>query len=135
MGYHFRQDAIGRWCQYDKYGNRVYKTPLRGSLRPRSIPQEAWNRLDGPTRKELADFYEKRQKEEREAKRRKAKSTSAAAATLSSSSCNAQSAVLIMTCLASMMSGAAEDTHIQEAVQDCLGKLQANRIAAAATLG
>ena len=31
------------------------------------------------------------------------------------------------------MSGAAEDAHVREAVQDCLAKLQANRIAAAAT--
>ena len=58
MGYHHRQDAIGRKWLYDKYGNRVYKTPLRGSLRPRSIPQKAWNKLDKETRREVSKFYE-----------------------------------------------------------------------------
>ena len=38
QGYHWRQDAIGRWYKYDHYGNRVFATPLHGSLRPPSIP-------------------------------------------------------------------------------------------------
>ena len=32
-GYHYRQDAIGRWYKYDSYGNRVYTKPLHGPKR------------------------------------------------------------------------------------------------------
>ena len=34
----FKTDAIGRTYEYDVHGNRLYKTPLHGSLRPSTIP-------------------------------------------------------------------------------------------------
>ena len=44
-GYTYRQDRIGRWYKYDKHGNRVYSKPLHGTLKPPSIPKEAWRAL------------------------------------------------------------------------------------------
>ena len=52
-GFTYKQDAIGRWYKYDRYGNRVFNKPLRGSLRPPSIPYKAWTRL-GKSRSRLS---------------------------------------------------------------------------------
>ena len=34
---YFKTDAIGRTYEYDEHGNRIFKTPLHGSLRPPTI--------------------------------------------------------------------------------------------------
>ena len=42
---YFKTDAIGRTYEYDEHANRIYKTPLHGSLRPPTIPLSEWQKL------------------------------------------------------------------------------------------
>ena len=128
MGYHYRQDAIGRHWLYDKYGNRVYKKPLRGSLRPRSIPQKAWNKIPKETRKEISDFYHELQAKKGLAPKSTSTSAAAASASKTKSSCNLQSILLLLTCLGTLADGATEHTHVQEAIQTCLAGLLADKV-------
>ena len=44
--YHLRQDAVGRHYKYDVHGNRMYAKPLHGTLRPASLPQSVWKKLN-----------------------------------------------------------------------------------------
>jgi len=139
-GYHYRQDAIGRWYKYDHYGNRVFNKPLRGSLCPPSIPLKEWQKLSKKSQQAVHNTW--RQLEDAKVKAevalKGAKAESAAASASSSSSAAAagrkrkgdtptttntqpaqhhnrlaQSAMLMMTVLGSMCAGGAETHHIK----------------------
>ena len=54
---HFRTDAIGRTYEYDEHGNRIFKNPLHGSLRPPTIPLSEWQKLSKRNKQELHDKW------------------------------------------------------------------------------
>jgi hypothetical protein len=64
-GLHYRLDASGRNYLYDKHGNRVYKkgTTRPGTvdtLRPRTIKQEDWLKLNKDAKRDLSDYLKKK---------------------------------------------------------------------------
>ena len=58
-GCYYKQDAIGRMYKYDRHGNRVYSKPLKGSLRPPSIPLREWQKLSKKTQQSVHDTWKR----------------------------------------------------------------------------
>ena len=52
-----KTDAIGRTYEYDEHGNRLFKTPLHGSLRPPAIPLSEWQKLSKCSKQEVHDKW------------------------------------------------------------------------------
>ena len=57
-GSYYKQDAIGRWYKYDRYGNRMYAKPLKGTLKPPEVDTMDWRALSKVGKQRLAAIYE-----------------------------------------------------------------------------
>ena len=57
-GSYYKQDAIGRWYKYDRYGNRMFAKPLKGTLKPPEVDTMDWRALSKVGKQRLASIYE-----------------------------------------------------------------------------
>ena len=143
----YRQDAIGRYYKYDRYGNRVYRKPHKGTLKPPSIPGSAWRGLKKADKKEIHDKWMELEAAQAELNALKARppqetgdhvaggrtgKTASTSAAARRTKCDSNGATnksvlpmmtLMLTVMGTMCADAEEQAEIRMAVEECMARL------------
>ena len=56
---YYKADAIGRYYKYDRYGNRIYSKPLKGTPKPPEVSSGDWRALSKKGKQQMAEIYAK----------------------------------------------------------------------------